>query len=183
MKLDLYTHCFEAICILSPELITPSVVSKIITSVKSKGLDGIAITEHYDNRFGFVAQKIVSEHFDNQIVVIPGHEVYSHGYHLVELFLPGNTVFRFLPHPTYAELLERNYDFSKVHGIEIGNYAYDHSIDKPRIRSIAEKYNLLLLSNSDAHDLNDIGRHYNEVDLDDLINRVWSSTEDEVKNY
>jgi len=178
MKLDLHTHCFEATHIPQPQLVTPSVVSEIITSMKSKGLDGIAITEHYNKEFGFVMQEIVSKHFDNQIVIIPGHEIYYHGYHLVELFLPDNTIFRFLPHPIYSEVLERNYDFSEIHGIEIDNHSYGQDIDKPRIRAIAEKYNLLLLSNSDAHDLNNIGHYYNEIDLDDLIHRVWSSTEE-----
>ena len=177
LKMDLHTHCYEATYIPLPKLIDRVAVKKIVTSVKSKGLDGIAITEHYRKEFGTTTRDIISKHFDNQIIIIPGREIYSQGYHLVELFFPDDIVFRFLPHPIYDERLEKHYDFSKIHGIEIGNHYYDPYIDKPRIRALAEKYNLLLLSNSDAHDLNNIGYHYNEICLDDLINRAQTSSE------
>ena len=181
IKIDLHTHCFEAIGIFSPESVTPLTVEKIIDSVKRKGLDGIAITEHYESYFGFVAQKIVAEYFDNQVLIIPGHEIYYRRRHTVELFLPGNTVFRFLPHPM-DDQIENDFDFGKLHGIEINNSQYNQSMDKPRIRALAEKHNLILLSNSDAHDLNDVGYYYNEIDLDDLINRVRHHTESEVND-
>ena len=175
MKLDLHTHCFEGIHISSLELVNPSAVNKIVTAVRDKGLDGIAVTEHYVQEFGFLAQEIVAESFDNQIVIIPGREIYYHGYHLVELFLPDDIVFRFLPHPIYGEQLEKEYDFNVIHGIEVANSYYDNNIDKQRVRAIAEEYNLLILSNSDAHDLEDIGNYYNEIDLDELVKRVKSS--------
>ena len=172
MKIDLHTHCFEGIHISSLESVNPSAVNKIVTAVMDKGLDGIAVTEHYVKEFGFLAQKIVSESFNNQIVIIPGHEIYYHGYHLVELFLTDDLVFRFLPHPIYGEQLEKEYDFNVIHGIEIANSYYDNNIDTQRVRAIAEEYDLLILSNSDAHELDDVGNYYNEIDLDELAERV-----------
>jgi len=179
MKLDLHTHCAEATYTPLPKLIDRYAVEKIVTAVKRKGLDGIGVTDHYKVEFGLEIKRIVAEHFDNQILIIPGREVFSQGYHLVELFLPDDIVFRFLPHPIYDERLEKSYDFSKLHGIEIENYSYSDHIDKARVRALAEKYNLMLLSNSDAHELNDIGAYYNELDIEDLVNRVKLSSNSE----
>ena len=168
LKLDLHTHCFEAESIISPQLVTVSVVEKIISCVLAKGLDGIAITEHHNKDFGTVAKMIISRQCNDQIMIIPGWEIFLQSVHVVELFLPADRVFRFLPHPIYLDYLERSFDFSQVQAIEIKNYHYDQFLDKPRIKAIAEKYVLLLLSNSDAHELTDIGYHYNEISLEEL---------------
>jgi len=183
LKLDLHTHCFEALYVPSSKWITPIIVGKIVASVKAKGLDGIAVTEHQQKEFGFVAKSIISEQFNNEVVIIPGREIYLHGIHVVELFLPNKTTFRFIPHPTYLEHLENNFDFSRIHGIEIDNHCYDQHIDKPGVRAIAEKHNLLLMSNSDAHDINNVGHYYNYIDLEDLFNRAEPHTEHEVYDY
>jgi histidinol phosphatase-like PHP family hydrolase len=147
-------------------------VGKIVASVRAKGLDGIAITEHYNEKLGIEAKRIVSKYFDDVIMIIPGREIYWHGLHTVELFLSNDVTFRFLPHPVYLEPLEANFDFTRIHGIEIDNCSYDQYINKPRIKAIAEQHQLLLLSNSDAHSLDDIGCHYNEVSLGDLYYQI-----------
>ena len=61
LKIDLHTHCFEALHISLAKRITPSAVEQIVSSVLSKGLDGIAITEHYDREAGDEAKRIVSQ--------------------------------------------------------------------------------------------------------------------------
>jgi hypothetical protein len=50
LKLDLHTHCREATACPTPTL---STVKRIVAAVKSRGLDGVAITEHYTERYGY----------------------------------------------------------------------------------------------------------------------------------
>ncbi len=45
-------------------------------------------------------------------------------------------------------------------------------MDEQEIRRLAGKHNLILLSNSDAHSLSDIGTFYNEIDIADLTTRA-----------
>jgi PHP family Zn ribbon phosphoesterase len=49
---------------------------------------------------------------------------------------------------------------------------HEWEIDKSKVREVAEKHGLLLLSNSDAHYVSDIGRYYNEISLEELYARV-----------
>ena len=173
LKLDLHTHCFEAMRIPLPHLVTKDSVENIIASVSAKGLDGIAITEHGDPNFGFKAREIALTNFSNEpIIIIPGQEIYSHGIQIVELYLPNDTVFRFLPHPISIDRLDGDPVFNKIQGIEIDNYSHDRFINKQKVRDVAQKHNLLLLSNSDAHDLADIGGHYTEISMDELFSRA-----------
>jgi PHP family Zn ribbon phosphoesterase len=45
-------------------------------------------------------------------------------------------------------------------------------MDDEMIRGLAEKHDLLLLTNSDAHSLADIGHYHNEIDLEELCSRA-----------
>jgi PHP family Zn ribbon phosphoesterase len=47
-------------------------------------------------------------------------------------------------------------------------------MDGAKIREVAEKHDLLLLANSDAHFLSDIGKHYNEIEIEELYARARS---------
>ncbi|OIP93037.1 MAG: hypothetical protein AUK24_00720 [Syntrophaceae bacterium CG2_30_49_12] len=96
---------------------------------------------------------------------------------VVELYLPDNATFRFVAHPYHLT------DFSRyvaayadeLHGVEIENFQHQwemKQIDKERIEAIAEEYGLMLLTNSDAHSLDNIGRYYNEVALGELYLRI-----------
>lgn len=166
MKLDLHTHCREATLFSVP---TPDIVEKIIAAIKARGLDGIAITEHNNKVYAYKVKEIVETQFHNEVLIIPGQEVDAGVTQVVELYLPGNVTFKFLAHPYYPE------DYMKVdglHGIEIENGLHNWEMNKKRIRELAEKHNLLLLANSDAHHLGDIGEFYNEIDLEDLCARV-----------
>jgi histidinol phosphatase-like PHP family hydrolase len=159
MKLDLHTHCHEATRFAKPNI---SVVKRIITAIKEKGLDGIAITDHNNKNYAFQIQEIVQTYFDNEIIIIPGQELDRVYNHIIELYLPDNTVFRFIAHPgTPSSYWANNID--NIHGIEInnGNYEINHDL----VKDLAKQNGLLLLSNSDAHSLSSIGKYYNEIDL------------------
>lgn len=168
IKLDLHTHCLEATTYTQPTL---DIVRRIVAQIKASGLDGIAITEHMDKDYAYKVREIVEQHFDNQVIIIPGQEIYVWPVHMVELYLPGDAVFKFVVHPGYPT---DNFEeaLPKVHGIEIENSLHDWHMDKGKLTALAEKYNLVLLSDSDAHNLEDIGKHFNVVDLEELASRA-----------
>lgn len=173
LKLDLHTHPFELPYVPLSKVTSDGILKDVVATVKAKGLDGIAITEHHIKEYGTKAKEIISEYFNNDIIIIPGCEIETSGLQLVELYLPGNVCFRFIPHPIYPSYFSA-YNFSQIHGIEIENYQYDQFIDRQKVKALAEEHGLLLLSNSDAHNLADIGRHYNIVEIDDLYLRAKS---------
>lgn len=175
LKLDLHTHCLEATRFASP---TVEIVGQIVANIKARGLDGIGISEHDNREYGFKVKEIVERHFNNEVLIIPGREVevgYDQYEQMVELCLPDNTPFRFWVHPAYPAYYPRGFAcVGGIHGIEINNGAHDEQMNKPALMKVAEKYKLITLSNSDAHHLEDIGRHYNEIDLDELSAHVRS---------
>jgi len=170
LKLDLHTHCGEATALYSPTL---DIVKEIVAVVKARGLDGIAITEHYNKAYGYKVQEMVAHHLKGEILVIPGREIDKGLLHVVELYLPGDLTFRFIAHPGYPHIrdIEAQID-DDIHGIELRNPLHDDEMDEERIRELAEKYGLLLLTNSDAHFLDDIGKYYNEIDIEELCARA-----------
>ncbi len=153
-------------------------VEKIVAQIKARGLDGIAITEHFDKEYGYKVKEIVERYFDNEVLIIPGQEIYVQMRHEVELYLPNNSTFRFLAHPGYPSHSAYLGNFpdpitiSNVQGIEIENGMSGWYIDKELVREVSEKYNLLILRNSDAHYLDKIGQFYNEIDLEELYARA-----------
>lgn len=166
LKLDLHTHCYEATGYRHPTL---DIVKQIVDQVKWRGLDGIAITEHWDKDYGFKVKEVVEQSFGNEVLIIPGREIDIKGRQEVELYLPNGSTFRFLAHPGYPSPTT-SYVIEDVHGIEIENGL--HFIDKKRVRGLAEKYDLLLLKNSDAHFVAHIGQYYNELSLEELYARA-----------
>jgi histidinol phosphatase-like PHP family hydrolase len=180
LKLDLHTHCREATACPTP---TPEIVGRIVAAVKARGLDGIAVTEHYTHVYGYEVRDIVRQHFDDEILIIPGKEtdrvflgIDKGMFHLVELHLPGDAVFRFIAHPGHPHIrdLGAHIDGS-IHGLELRNPSHDDDIDGELIRKLAKKHDLLLLANSDAHSLGDIGHYYNDIDIEELCSRAKRS--------
>jgi histidinol phosphatase-like PHP family hydrolase len=177
LKLDLHTHCREATGCPDP---TPDIVRRIVAAVKAQGLDGIAITEHYTDSYAYEVKEIVHRYFNDEIIVIPGREIdrvflrIEKGlFHLVELYLPGDITFRFIAHPGHPHIRDLgSYIDGDIHGIELKNPAHDHEMDGSMIRDLAEKHDLLLLTNSDAHSLADIGTYHNEIDIEVLCARA-----------
>lgn len=177
MKLDLHTHCREATGCPYP---TPDIVRRIVAAVKDRGLDGIAITEHYTHSYAYEVKDIVHRHFNDEILVIPGREIdrvflnIDKGlFHLVELYLPGDVTFRFIAHPGHPHIRDLgSYIDGDIHGLELRNPQHDHEMDEAMIRQLALKHDLLLLANSDAHSLIDIGTYHNEIDIEALCARA-----------
>ena len=177
MKLDLHTHCREATACPQPTL---EVVKEIVAAVKAKGLDGIAITEHYTDSYGHKVKEIVDRHLNGEVVIIPGQEIdkvflgIEKGmFHVVELYLQEDIVFRFIAHPGHPRIknLEAHID-GGIHGIELKNPEHGDEMDEKEIRRLAEKHNLFLLTNSDAHALSKIGTFHNEISLEELCARA-----------
>jgi len=165
LKLDLHTHCFEGLrC--RPDKTS---VRRIIETVKAKGLDGIAITEHENKVYGFKALEIKERYFPGEVILIPGQEIVTPQCSLIELYLPNDRIFRFIAHPYYQFKIR---DLSGIHGIEIDNDLHNYHIDKERVLSVARDHDLLLLRNSDAHYLEDLGIFYNELSWEDLFSKA-----------
>ena len=168
MKLELHTHVFEEFLPSSPGAITLSMVENIVEQVKSADLDGIGVTEHGSKAYGYRVHEIVEEHFASEILIIPGQEFERDAIHYVELDVPGKDIlpFRFIAHPGYPG--NPASQAGGFNGIEIENAAHNWHIKGEEVKKLAAKHNLLLLSNSDAHYLRDIGRRYTEISLTDL---------------
>lgn len=167
LKLDLHTHCFEATHFAAP---TPEIVREILERIKLRGLDGIAITEHSDKAYGYQVRDIVERYFGNHVLIIPGREMMMRRYEeVVELFLPDDMVFRFWAHPRELNAID---ELGDIQGIEVQNGLHNWELNSERVRRFAEERGLLMLCNSDAHYLYDIGRFYNEIDLEELCRRA-----------
>jgi len=177
LKLDLHTHCREATACPDP---SPAIVQRIISAVKARGLDGIAVTEHYTESYGYAVKEIVHRYFNDEIIVIPGKEVdrvflgIDKGvFHVVELYLPCGVTFRFVAHPGHPQVKNLGaYIDGNIHGIEIGNPSHDREMDRATITDLAEMHDLVLLTNSDAHSLEDIGVYHNEISIELLCERA-----------
>ncbi|MFC1857011.1 PHP domain-containing protein [Thermodesulfobacteriota bacterium] len=172
IKIDLHTHCMEATGDPVPKL---STVKGILAQIKKQGLDGIALTDHDNKDYGLRVKEIVDRHFTHEVLIIPGQEISLHRQHVVELYLPGNSVFRFCAHPIFGSIFEEfiKKEVNNIHGIEIQNGAY--YIQEDKVKELAERYDLITLENSDAHSIGDIGLHYNEIDLEILKKRCQGS--------
>lgn len=177
MRLDLHTHCREATACPDPN---PSIVERIVAAVKARGLDGIAVTEHYTESYGYAVKEIVHRYFNDEILIIPGKEIdrvflgVEKGlFHLVELYLPEDLTFRFIAHPGHPQINNLgDYIDGDIHGIELRNPTHDRDMDRAMIQELAREHNLILLTNSDAHSLEDIGAYHNEIHMEDLCLRA-----------
>jgi histidinol phosphatase-like PHP family hydrolase len=177
LKIDLHTHCREATSCSTP---TPDIVRRIVSAVKARGLDGIAVTEHYTHDYAYQVKEIVHQYFNDEILIIPGKEmdhvflgIEKGLFHLVELYLPGGATFRFIAHPGHPHIRDLSSHIDgNIHGLELRNPSHDDEMDGQMIRELARKHDLLLLTNSDAHSLSDIGHYYNDIDIEDLSSRA-----------
>ena len=164
LKLDLHVHMNEATG-FAP--LTVDIVEQLIETVRRKGLDGIAVADHegYDPDYPFKVRDIVEQKFDNAILIIPACEREVALNHEVELYLSEDKMFRFLAHPG-DPYYPGPVPINNVQGIEIKNAM--HFANKKIALKAAEEHDLMLLENSDAHHFEDIGRYYNEIELEEL---------------
>ena len=179
LKLDLHTHIWEAFNFQPPSL---AIAEKVIRQIRAAGIDGIGITDHHNQDWAFEFRELVERHFPGEAVIIPGWEIEIRPaqnpfaeYQVAELFLPPMNgreggVFRTYCHPGYYSpeiIIEPD-----IHAIEIDNYIHNWHIRKPLVEAKAGAHGLLLTQVSDAHNLENIGRRYTEVDLQELYDRV-----------
>jgi histidinol phosphatase-like PHP family hydrolase len=174
LKLDLHTHIWEAFNFQPPSL---DIAEKVIAQIKSRGIDGIAITDHHNKDWAFEFRELVERNFPGEVIIIPGWEIEvrpPHSpfdeYQVAELFLPEGGMFRIYCHPGYYSpniIIEDN-----IHAIEIDNYIHNWHIRKPQVREVAQTYSLMTLEVSDAHNLANIGLRYTEVELAELYRRA-----------
>lgn len=166
LRLDLHTHLHEATFRhFSPE----EAAQEIVASLQGKGLDGIAITDHLERRWAFQIKEIVERRYNGRFLIIPGEEVTRRNLHIVELYLEDGSTFRFLAHPPANADLD-DPSLGVIHGLEVENGHW--TIDGERAREMARRRGLLLLSNSDAHSLGEIGRYFNLIDPRELSARA-----------
>ena len=168
LKLDLHTHCQEA-ARFAP--VSVRQVEKIVDIVKSRGLDGIATTDHWNREYGEEIKAIADRYFPGEMIVIPGQEIdIGDAHQVVELYLPDGSTFRFFVHPgaprAWVDTPEN------IHGIEIDNAIHNWHIAKHRVLEVAAELDLITLRNSDAHYFEDIGRYYNEISIEELCHRA-----------
>ena len=177
VKLDLHTHIWEAFNFQSPSL---DIAEKVLAQIKFQGIDGIAITDHHNRDWAFEFRDLVEANFPGQAIIIPGWEIEIRPpqnpfdeYQVAELFLDNGGVFRIYCHPGYYSpniIIEEN-----VHAIEIDNYIHNWHIRKEQVRQVADAHNLLLVEVSDAHNLENVGLRYTEIEISELYDRAVSS--------
>ena len=170
VRLDLHTHVWEAFNFQRPSL---EIAGKVVAQIKAQGIDGIAITDHHNKDWSFEFRDLVEQHFPGEVIIIPGWEIEVRPpqspfdeYQIAELFLPNGSVFRTYCHPGYYSpniLIEDG-----VHGIEIDNYIHNWHIRKPQVQDIADANGLLTFEVSDAHNLENIGLRFTELEMEDL---------------
>ena len=174
VKLDLHTHVWEAFNFQPPSL---SIAEKVVAQIKSRNIDGIAITDHNNKEWSFEFRDLVERHFPGEVIIIPGWEIEvrpRHNpfaeYQIGELFLPKGGIFRIYSHPGYYSpdiVIEDN-----VHAIEIDNYIHNWHIQKAQVAEIAQTHDLLTLEVSDAHALQNIGLRHTEIEMEELYRRA-----------
>jgi histidinol phosphatase-like PHP family hydrolase len=172
MKIDLHVHAQErSRCARAGE-------EEMIQAAIGRGLDGIAFTDHHrlvpSQRLKELNQKYASLRvFGGIEISVSGEDVLVLGLHDVELetqewtypelhtFVRRRDGFLVLAHP---------FRFHNAISIDLESYPPDaielcsvniKSGDQDRIRALAERLDLRLLCNSDAHRAKDVGCYYN----------------------
>ena len=175
LKLDLHTHIWAASSFEKPSIDT---AYKVINQCKKIGIDGIAITDHDHAhpellKISFEYYKIFTKHFPNEIVVFPGREIelhmkhdYFQTYEVGEFMLPNGKLFRNYCHPGHPS---QQIEINHIQSIEVNNSIHNWHINKNQVYELADKHNLILTEVSDAHEINDIGKNYIEIPLEDLL--------------
>ena len=174
VKLDLHTHIWEAFNFQPP---SESMAEKVVAQIKARGIDGIAITDHHNKDWAFEFKDLVERCYPGEVIIIPGWEIEVRPpqnpfaeYQVAELFLDGGSTFRSYCHPGYysPEIII----VDGIHAIEIDNYIHNWHIRKEQVAELARAHDLLILEVSDAHNLENIGLRYTELELDELYRRA-----------
>ena len=177
IKLDLHIHSqYSEDAIGSPK--------DIIKSLKKRGLQGMAITDHNTVEGGLKAVKIAPKDF----IVIPGIEISTADGHMLALNVEKNIARNLSIHETVEKILEQDgtpivphllRDMSgikreklktihqKINAIEVFN-ACSMPKTNLKITKIAKEFNLGGTGGSDSHDPAYAGYAYTVVDTTDM---------------
>ena len=189
LKLDLHTHIWEASSFEKPSVET---AYKVINQCKKIGIDGIAITDHDHAhpdllKITFEYYEIFNKHFPNEILVFPGREIelhmkhdYFQTYEVGEFLLPNGQLFRNYCHPGHPS---QQIEIYHIQSIEINNAIHNWHINKNQVRELADKHNLFLTEVSDAHEIDDIGKNFIEINLDDLLSSGINLNETNIQGW
>lgn len=168
LKIDLHTHLLEASNFAKA---SEEVADKVVAVMRERGLEGIALTEHWNVEHGWKLKAIIEDKYGDEFVILVGQELdISQTQQVTEIYLPNNVTYRYLCHPGYP-----GNDWSvpeNLHGIEIENGMHSWHLNRQRIRDLAEEHDLMLLKNSDAHYIEKIGVYHNELAVEDLVARA-----------
>jgi len=177
IKLDLHVHSqYSEDAIGSPK--------DIIKSLKKKGLQGLAITDHNTVEGGLKAVKIAPKDF----IIIPGIEISTADGHMLALNVEKNIARNLSIQETVEKILEQGgipivpHLFRNMSGIKKEKLKTIHqkistievfnacSIPKTnlKIAKIAKEYNLGGTGGSDSHDPAYAGYAYTVVDTTDM---------------
>lgn len=173
LRVDLHAHPFEALGVSRPDAITAEHVVQIVEAARANGLNSLAVTEHSGLHWGLRAKELVNE-LGLDFTILPGEEAWAYPVEVVRIVLPSGRIFRCLAHPGAPA------DFRGVlpglapylHAIELRNAVHDWHLDQRTIRAVAAEYGLLLLENSDAHEIHRVGCYANDVTMDLLEERA-----------
>ena len=168
LKIDLHTHMLEAANFAKPDA---ALAEKVVAQMRERGLEGIALTEHWNVDHGWKLKEIIEDLYGDEFVILVGQELdISTTQQVTEVSLPDGVTYRDLCHHGY---LANDWSVPEnLHGIEIENGMHSWHLNRPRIRELAEEHNLMLLKNSDAHYLEKIGVYYNELAIEELVARA-----------
>lgn len=154
--------------------INREVASLIVESVKSAGLNGIAITEHGNFNRSWVASLEVLDYFQKErLIILPGAELDFEGQQCLQIYIPDyyrrripffhqKEWFIILAHPGFYNPLDAG---------NLPSFSFDAVEERslhgefPLANQISLKRKIPLIRGSDAHKLEDIGYAYTEVEL------------------
>lgn len=178
LKLDLHTHPIES---LKEKMgikgildINSQVASVVVEAVKSAGLSGIAVTEHNNFNHGWVLSLEIEEIFRKEnLIILPGSEIDYEGQQFLSIYIPdryrrripffkGKEWFLILAHPGFYNPLKMEIamevDVDAVEGTSIhGQFSL--------AEAISQRSNIPITRSSDAHQLEDLGLHYTELEI------------------
>jgi histidinol phosphatase-like PHP family hydrolase len=178
LKIDFHTHPIEGLRdqmgIKGIGNINKEVAKRIVDCIKSAGINGIAITEHGNFIHSWVTCLEILDHFrQERLVILPGTEVDYGTQQFLHIYIPdyyrrripffaGKEWFTIMVHPGHYNPLEvKSGDGIPIDAVEEksihGTFPLAEQISK--VRSIP------VTGSSDAHQLEDIGKFYTEVEL------------------
>lgn len=174
IKADFHVHTrWSHDCLIKP--------SDLIKKAKTVGLNVLGITDHNTIMGGIEAKNLASE-----ILVIPGIEIKTEIGDLIALFIEDDIKSRqvlelidevksaqgilVLPHPSHGHKFHKVENLeeiiSHIKAIEVINASHG-GIDELGLL-MSKKYNLSVLSGSDAHTLDCIGSAYTILKVEEL---------------